>query len=76
MTELLYDGLRWLMQCRDRLMDRAQYVYHSADLTIPHDTTLHRVYEGVSKIYVRVVKGARRQWSPLLREVDFMSMSR
>ena len=76
MTELLYDGLRWLMRCADRLMDIAQYVYHSVDLTIPRDTTLYRVYEDVRRRSVQVVKGARRKWSPLLSDVDFASKSR
>ena len=76
MTELLYDGYRLLLQCRDGLMDSAQYVYYSIDLTIPRDTTLYRVYEVVSRRSVRVVKGAQRKWSPLLSEVNFMSKSR
>ena len=63
--ELLYDGCRWLLQYRDRLVDRAQYVYYSAVLTIPRDTALYRVYEGIVKIIVRVVK----QWTPMLSEI-------
>ena len=70
--ELLYDGYRWLLQYRDELMDRTQYVYYSAVLTMPRDTALYRVYRGS----VRVVRGTRRKWTPLLSEIDFRSKSR
>ena len=74
--ELLYDGYRWLLQCGDALMDRAQYVYYSAVRTMPRDTTLYQVYEGVVRSSVRVVRGERRQWIPLMTEIDFRSKSR
>ena len=74
--ELLYDGYRWLLQYRDRLVDRAQYVYYSAVLTMPCDTALYRVYEGVVRSSVRVVRGERRQWTPRLSEIDYDSKSR
>ena len=70
--ELLYDGCRWLLQYRDRLVDRAQYVYYSAVLTIPRDTALYRAYEGSG----RVVRGTRCRWTPLMSEIDYMSKSR
>ena len=70
--ELLYDGYRWLLQYRNRLVDRAQYAYCSVALTMPRDTALYRVYRGS----VRVVRGERRQWTPLLSEIDFWSKSR
>ena len=70
--ELLYDGYRWLLQCGDAIMDSAQYVYYSAVLTMPRDTALYRVYSGS----VRVVRGERRQWTPLLSEIDFWSKIR
>ena len=76
MTELLYDGYRWLMQCGDGLMDRAQYVYHSAVLTMPRDTMLYQVYESVTRSSVQVVMGGRRQWTPMLSEIDTLSKSR
>ena len=38
--ELLYDGYRWLLQYRDRLVDRAQYVYYSAVRTMLRDIAL------------------------------------
>ena len=74
--ELLYDGYRWLLHYRDRLVDRAQYVYYSAALTMPRDTALYREYKGVVRSSVRVVRGERRQWTPLLSEIDFRSKSR
>ena len=74
--ELLYDGYRLLLQFRDRLMDIVQYVYYSAVLTMPCDTALYRVYEGVVRSSVRVVRGERRQWTPLLSEIDFLSKRR
>ena len=76
MRELLYDGYRWLLQCGDRLMDRAQYAYYSAVLTMPRDTALYRVHEGTVKGSVRVVREERRQWTPLLSEIDYVSKSR
>ena len=76
MKELLYDGYRWLLQYRDRLVDRAQYVYNSAALTMPRDTVLYREYKGVVRSSVRVVRGEQRQWTPLLSEIDFASKSR
>ena len=76
MTELLYDGLRWLMQCRDGLIDSAQYVYHSAVLTMPRDTMLYRVYASVTRSSVQVVMGGRRQWTPMLSEINILSKSR
>ena len=76
MAELLYDGYRWLLQYRDGLMDRAQYVYHSAALTMPHDTMLYQVYESVTRCSVQVVMGERRQWTPMLSEIDIWSKSR
>ena len=76
MKELLYDGYRWLLQCGDALVDRAQYVYYSAVLTMPCDTALYRVYEGVVRSSVRVVRGEERQWTPLLSEIDYESKSR
>ena len=75
-TELLYDGYRWLLQCRDELMDRAQYVYHSAVLTMPRDTMLYQVYESVARSSVQVVMGERRQWTSILSEIDIRSKSR
>ena len=74
--ELLYDGCRWLLQYRDRLVDRAQYVYCSAVLTMPCDTTLYREYKGVVRSSVRVVRGEWRKWTPLLSEIDYESKSR
>ena len=71
--ELLYDGHRWLLQCGDAIMERAQYVYNSAVLTMPRDTALYREYKGVVRSSVRVVRGEWRQWTPLLSEVDFRS---
>ena len=41
MRELLYDAYRCLLRRRDRLMNRAQYVYYSAALTTPRDTALY-----------------------------------
>ena len=76
MAELLYDGYRWLMQCRDGLIDRAQYVYHSAVLTMPRDTMLYRVYASVTRSSVQVVMGERRRWIPMLSEIDIVSKSR
>ena len=70
--ELLYDGYRWLLQYRDRLMNRSQYVHYSAALTMPRDTALHQVYRGS----VRVVRGTRSEWTPLLSEIDYESKSR
>ena len=75
-TELLYDGYRWLLQCGDGLMDKAQYVYYSAVLTMPRDTMLYRVYESVTRRSVQVVMGERRQWTPMLSEIDVESKSR
>ena len=72
MKELLHDGYRWLLQYRDILMDRAQYAYCSAALTMPHDTALYRVYEGS----VRAVRGTQSRWTPLLSEIDYESKSR
>ena len=72
----LYDGYRWLLQCGDAIMERAQYVYNSAVLTVPHDTALHRVYEGMVRSSVRVVRVERRQWTPLLSEIEYESKSR
>ena len=74
--ELLYDGYRCLLQYRDRLVDRAQYVYNSAVLTMPRDTALYREYNGVVRSSVRVVRGERRQWTPRLSEIDYDSKSR
>ena len=74
--ELLYDGYRWLLQCGDRLTDRALHVYHGGFQFLPCDTALHRVYEGVVRSSVRVVRGERRQWTPLLSEIDYESKSR
>ena len=71
MKELLYDGYRWLLQYRDKLVDRAQYVYYSVALTMPRDTALHQVYRGS----VRVVRGKRTRWTPLLSEINFRSKS-
>ena len=76
MAELLYDGHRWLLQCRDGLMDRAQYVYHSAVLTMPSDTMLYQVNACVFRSSVQVVMGERRQWTPMLSEIDILSKSR
>ena len=73
--ELLYDGYRWLLQCGDELVDRAQYAYYSAVLTMPRDTALYREYKGVVRSSVRVVRGEWRQWTPLLSEIDFRSKS-
>ena len=74
--ELLYDGYRWLLQYGNRLMDRAQYVYYSAVLTMPRDSALYRAYEGVVRSSVRVVRGAWRKWTPVLSEIDVRSKSR
>ena len=57
-------------------MDRAQYVYQPADLTMPRDTILYRVYASVTRSSVQVVMGGRRQWTPMLSEVDILSKSR
>ena len=46
--------------------------YYSTDLTMPRDIALYRVYEGVVKTSVRVVK----QWTPMLSEIDSRSTSR
>ena len=75
-TELLYDGHRWLLQCRDELTDRAQYVYYSAVLAMPRDTMLYQVCESVTRSSVQVVMGERRQWTPMLSEIDTRSKSR
>ena len=76
MAELLYDGYRWLLQCGDGLMDRAQYVYNSAVLTMPRDTMLYDVYASVTRSSVQVVMGERRQWTPMLSEIHIWSKSR
>ena len=75
-TKLLYDGYRWILKYGDRLMDIAQYVYYSADLSVPLDTALYRVYQSVVGRSVRVVRGAPTKWTPLLSEMDFKSQSR
>ena len=75
-TELLYDGYRWLLQCRDGLTDRSQYVYNSAGLTMRRDTMLYRVYASVTRSSVQVVMGGRRQWTPMLSEIYIWSKSR
>ena len=74
MRELFYDGYRWLLQHRDRLVDRAQYAYYSSVLTMPRDTALYRVYKGIVRGSVRVVRG-QKKWTPLLSEIDFRSKS-
>ena len=76
MAEILYDGYRFLLQCRDGLIDSAQYVYHSTVLTMPRDTMLYRVYEGMARSSVQVVMGERRQWTPMLSDIDILSKSR
>ena len=75
-SELLYDGYRCLLQCRDGLTDRALYIHHTGFKFLPHDTALHRVYEGTVKGSVRVVRGKRTRWTPLLSEIDYVSKSR
>ena len=77
MRELLYDGYRWLLQYGTAVADRALQVYHSALQFLPRDTALYRVYERVARwSSVRVVRGVRGKWTPLLSEIDFASKTR
>ena len=75
-TQLLYDGYRWILKHGDRLMDIVHYVYYSAGLSIPHDTALYQVYQSMIRSSVQVVTGAPMEWTPLLSEIDFKSKSR
>ena len=71
--ELLYDAHRFLLKYGDAVAYWALYVYHTAFQFLPRDTALYRAYEGVVRSSVRVVRGARRKWSPLLSEIGFVN---
>ena len=67
-TDLLYDGYRCLFEFRDELTTRALQIYNSVHPTfLPQNTELHRVYSSAA---VRILDGARKDWSPCLTTIQ------